>query len=42
MRDDVSIAEIAGEPRGWRYHSGPPLWTERFIDGRLLLLEARD
>lgn len=42
MRADVSIVEVAGEPKGWRYHSGLALWTERLVDGRLLCASLQD
>ena len=36
------IHAITGEPRGWRYGSDLALYTERFIDGRLLCAAYQD
>ncbi len=33
---ETYITALDGEPRGWRFGSGLAIYTERFIDGRLL------
>ena len=30
------VTELEGAPRGWRYGSDLAVYTERFVDGRLL------
>jgi alpha-galactosidase len=36
------IHALTGEPRGWRYGSDLAIYTERFIDGRLLAAAYQD
>jgi alpha-galactosidase len=36
------ITELQAPGRGWRYHSGASLYTERFQDGRLIAASLQD
>ncbi len=38
----TKITELHEPQRGWRYHSGTTLYTERFRDGRLLAASFQD
>ena len=35
------ITELQEPWRGWRYHSGPAVYVERFRDGRLIAAELQ-
>jgi len=42
MPGTAYVVRIEGEPRGWRYGSELAIYTERFIDGRLLCASLQD
>ncbi len=42
MKQDIRISELQDLHRGWRWHSGTTIYTERFRDSRLIAASFQD